>query len=49
MQYTLITEIHTSAHASASPWDGQNALDAAVLAYSSISTLRQQIKVLRIP
>ncbi|THH11307.1 hypothetical protein EW145_g733 [Phellinidium pouzarii] len=34
---------HT-AHAAMSPWEGQNALDAAVLAYSSISMLRQQIK-----
>lgn len=32
-------------HASAAPWEGKNALDAAVLAYSSISSLRQQIKV----
>ncbi|KAG8922621.1 hypothetical protein FRC02_011741 [Tulasnella sp. 418] len=34
---------HT-AHASGSPWEGQNALDAAVLAYTSVSALRQQIK-----
>ncbi|KAF8466503.1 aminoacylase 1-like protein 2 [Gautieria morchelliformis] len=34
---------HT-AHASAAPWEGINALDAAVLAYTSISALRQQIK-----
>ncbi|KDQ13055.1 hypothetical protein BOTBODRAFT_33931 [Botryobasidium botryosum FD-172 SS1] len=34
---------HT-AHASAAPWEGQNALDAAFLTYSSISVLRQQIK-----
>ncbi|KAF8523619.1 hypothetical protein JB92DRAFT_3259752 [Gautieria morchelliformis] len=33
---------HT-AHASAAPWEGQNALDAAFLAYSSVSVLRQQI------
>lgn len=33
-----------SAHASAAPWEGINALDAAVLAYTSISALRQQIK-----
>ncbi|KAF8306775.1 hypothetical protein DL93DRAFT_2172001 [Clavulina sp. PMI_390] len=32
------------AHASAAPWEAKNALDAAVLAYSSISVLRQQIK-----
>lgn len=33
----------SSAHASAAPWQGRNALDAANLAYSSISSLRQQI------
>lgn len=33
-----------AAHASASPWEGVNALDAAVTAYTSISNLRQQIK-----
>ncbi|SJL03890.1 uncharacterized protein ARMOST_07247 [Armillaria ostoyae] len=32
------------AHAGAAPWEGTNALDAAFLAYSSISVLRQQIK-----
>ncbi|KAL4076891.1 hypothetical protein V8B97DRAFT_1515166 [Scleroderma yunnanense] len=34
---------HT-AHAGLSPWEGQNALDAAVLAYSSIGLLRQQTR-----
>lgn len=34
----------TRAHAGDAPWDGTNALDAAFLAYSSISVLRQQIK-----
>jgi metal-dependent amidase/aminoacylase/carboxypeptidase family protein len=33
-----------SAHASASPWEGVNALDALVMAYNSISMLRQQMK-----
>ena len=33
-----------SAHASAAPWEAQNALDAAFVAYSAISVLRQQIK-----
>ncbi|KAJ8079541.1 hypothetical protein PM082_011128 [Marasmius tenuissimus] len=33
-----------SAHAGAAPWEGTNALDAAFLAYSSISVLRQQMK-----
>jgi len=34
---------HT-AHAAFAPWDGRNALDAAVIAYTSISALRQQMK-----
>ncbi|EJD41210.1 hypothetical protein AURDEDRAFT_69157 [Auricularia subglabra TFB-10046 SS5] len=34
---------HT-AHAGAQPWEGRNALDAAVLAYNAVSVLRQQIK-----
>ncbi|TFK29434.1 hypothetical protein FA15DRAFT_663972 [Coprinopsis marcescibilis] len=34
---------HT-AHAALSPWEGKNALDAAVLGYNNISALRQQIK-----
>jgi amidohydrolase len=33
-----------SAHAAAYPWEGVNALDAAVMAYNSISLLRQQMK-----
>ncbi len=33
---------HT-AHAAADPWNGRNALDAAVLLYNSISMLRQQL------
>lgn len=32
------------AHASAFPWKGVNALDAAVMAYNALSTLRQQMK-----
>ena len=32
------------AHASAGPWQGINALDAAVMAYNGISTMRQQMK-----
>ncbi|EKM53333.1 uncharacterized protein PHACADRAFT_259629 [Phanerochaete carnosa HHB-10118-sp] len=34
---------HT-AHAGLAPWEGHNALDAAVSAYTSVSMLRQQIK-----
>jgi metal-dependent amidase/aminoacylase/carboxypeptidase family protein len=33
-----------SAHAGLAPWEGVNALDAATIAYSSISALRQQLK-----
>lgn len=33
-----------SSHSGAAPWDGVNALDAAVTAYVNISVLRQQIK-----
>ncbi|KAI0267265.1 hypothetical protein BC834DRAFT_870482 [Gloeopeniophorella convolvens] len=36
-------EGHT-AHAALSPWQGQNALDAAVAAYTNIALLRQQVK-----
>ncbi|THU88083.1 bacterial exopeptidase dimerization domain-containing protein, partial [Dendrothele bispora CBS 962.96] len=34
---------HT-AHAALSPWEGINALDAAVLAYNNVNALRQQLK-----
>ncbi|KAF8556613.1 hypothetical protein OG21DRAFT_1506366 [Imleria badia] len=33
-----------TAHAGLLPWEGKNALDAAVLAYTNIGLLRQQIK-----
>ena len=33
-----------AAHAAAFPWEGINALDAVVMAYTSISALRQQMK-----
>lgn len=33
-----------AAHASAFPWEGLNALDAAVICYNSVSMLRQQTK-----
>ena len=33
-----------AAHAAAFPWEGVNALDAAVMAYTAISALRQQMK-----
>src|SRR6266849_3058617 len=33
-----------AAHAAADPWDGVNALDAAVQTYNSVSMLRQQVR-----
>lgn len=33
-----------AAHASAAPWEGRNALDAAVLGYMNIAAMRQHIK-----
>ena len=46
---TGITELYITftgkaAHAASYPWEGVNALDAAVMAYNSISVLRQQMK-----
>ena len=39
-----VTYTGKAAHAAAFPWEGINALDAAVLAYNNISALRQQFK-----
>ncbi len=39
-----VTYTGKAAHAAAFPWEGVNALDAAVMAYTSISALRQQTK-----
>ena len=39
-----ITFTGKAAHAAAYPWEGVNALDAAVMAYNFISVLRQQLK-----
>lgn len=45
MFYSLCVKYHGKAsHASAYPWEGVNALDAAVLAYNNVSVLRQQLK-----
>ncbi|XP_031566899.1 peptidase M20 domain-containing protein 2-like [Actinia tenebrosa] len=33
-----------AAHAAAFPWEGINALDAAIMAYNSVSVMRQQMK-----
>ena len=39
-----VTFTGKASHAAAFPWEGINALDAAVVAYNSISVLRQQMK-----
>lgn len=44
MQSISVEYFGHTAHAAAAPWEGQNALDAAFLAYSGVSILRQQIK-----
>ncbi|KAF7694388.1 peptidase M20 domain-containing protein 2-like [Silurus meridionalis] len=44
-EHDLVVKYHGRAsHASAYPWEGVNALDAAVLAYSNMSVLRQQLR-----
>ncbi len=41
----LITTYHgKAAHAAAAPWEGRNALDAAVLGYLNVAALRQHIR-----
>ncbi|XP_048769646.2 xaa-Arg dipeptidase-like [Ostrea edulis] len=40
----IITYKGRASHAAAFPWEGVNALDAAVNAYQSVSNLRQQMK-----
>jgi amidohydrolase len=41
----LHVQIHgKAAHAAAAPWEGRNALDAAVLGYMNIAALRQHIR-----
>lgn len=44
LKYSETADSVNSAHAALSPWEGRNALDAAVMAYNSISMLRQQLK-----
>ncbi|KAG6819252.1 hypothetical protein H0H93_013726 [Arthromyces matolae] len=43
-QTMYVTFKGKSAHAAASPWEGINALDAAVSVHNSVSSLRQQLK-----
>lgn len=43
--HSISVKYHGKAcHAAAYPWNGVNALDAAVLAYNNISVLRQQLR-----
>ncbi|KAJ1028383.1 hypothetical protein NDA16_001550 [Ustilago loliicola] len=44
VQPVVMTYKGRTAHSGAAPWEGINALDAAVLAYNNISALRQQIQ-----
>ena len=41
----LFVQFHgKAAHAAAAPWDGRNALDAAVLGYMNVAAMRQHIR-----
>lgn len=43
--HSVVVRYHgKAAHAAAYPWEGINALDAAVLAYNNLSVLRQQLR-----
>ena len=44
IQQVVATYHGRAAHAAAAPWDGINALDAAVLGYQAIAALRQHIR-----
>lgn len=44
MEEVFVTYRGKAAHAAAFPWEGVNALDAAVMAYTGVSMLRQQMK-----
>ena len=43
-QQLKVTYRGAGAHAAAHPWDGRNALDAAVLGYMNVAALRQHIR-----
>ena len=43
-QDVIVTYKGHASHAAAFPWEGINALDAAVMAYNNTSVLRQQLK-----
>nr|XP_056712171.1 xaa-Arg dipeptidase-like [Euleptes europaea] len=42
--HVIVKYYGKASHAAAYPWEGINALDAAVLAYNNLSVLRQQMK-----
>ncbi|KAE9390648.1 hypothetical protein BT96DRAFT_833152, partial [Gymnopus androsaceus JB14] len=44
IQHVDVEYFGHTAHAALSPWEGINALDAAVLAYTNIAALRQQLR-----
>jgi len=44
IQQLRVTWNGQAAHAAAHPWDGRNALDAAVLGYMNVAALRQHIR-----
>ncbi|XP_059208537.1 peptidase M20 domain-containing protein 2-like [Centropristis striata] len=44
LEEVLVKYHGKASHASAYPWEGVNALDAAVLAYNNLSALRQQLR-----
>jgi len=44
LQRVVVEYTGHTAHAALSPWEGKNALDAAVLGYNNISALRQQLR-----
>ncbi|KAL7888872.1 hypothetical protein AOLI_G00038460 [Acnodon oligacanthus] len=44
-EHDVVVKYHgRTSHASSYPWEGINALDAAVMAYSNLSVLRQQLR-----
>lgn len=43
IQRLAVTYVGEASHAAAAPWDGRNALDAAVLGYVNVAALRQHI------
>ena len=44
VQQAIVAYEGRAAHAAAAPWEGRNALDAAVLGYVNVAALRQHIR-----